>query len=136
MVGRVWPRHSHRGRPLNSVVRQHEVRLSNDLSPVANHLSSWARGVKCVRRLWIYGSRARGDSGPDSDLDVAVEIDPIGNDESAEVSFISTASQWRSELEPYIPFKLHLQWYDPEGSYVEVQRGVEKSGVLVYERAV
>ena len=23
MVGRVWPRHRHRGRPLNSVVRQH-----------------------------------------------------------------------------------------------------------------
>lgn len=112
------------------------MRLSNDLRPIAQQLSSWAHRVECVRRLWIYGSRARGDSGPESDLDVAVEIDPIGNDETAEVSFISTASQWRSELEPHIPFKLHLQWYDPAGSYVEVQRGVETSGVLVYERAV
>ena len=23
MVGRVWPRHGHRGRPLNSIVRRH-----------------------------------------------------------------------------------------------------------------
>jgi len=26
MVGRVWPRHRHRGRPLNSAVRTHEMR--------------------------------------------------------------------------------------------------------------
>jgi hypothetical protein len=25
MVGRVWPRHGHRGRPLNSVVRHHQM---------------------------------------------------------------------------------------------------------------
>jgi len=85
--------------------------------------------------VWIYGSRARGDHGPMSDLDVAVEIDPIGTDETAQVSFISTSWQWRSELEPRIPFKLHLQWYDPKGSYPPVQRGVESSGILVYERA-
>jgi predicted nucleotidyltransferase len=112
------------------------MRLSNDLHPIAQQLSSWARHVACVRRLWIYGSRARGDAGPQSDLDVAVEIDPIGNDETPDVSFIATASQWRAELAPNIPFKLHLQWYDPAGSYPEVQRGVETSGVLVYERAV
>jgi predicted nucleotidyltransferase len=111
------------------------MRLSNDLREVAEHLSSWARGNECVRRLWIYGSRARGDSGTHSDLDVAVEIDPIGNDETADVSFISAAAQWRAQLEPHIPFKLHLEWYDPSGSNAAVRRGVHASGVLVYERA-
>ncbi len=112
------------------------MHLPNDLHAVAQQLSSWASSVPCVRRLWIYGSRIRGDNRPNSDLDVALEIDPNGNDETAEVSFISTASAWRAQLKPHIPFKLHLQWYDSEGSYVEVQRGVEASGVLVYERAV
>jgi hypothetical protein len=28
MVGRVWPRHGHRGRPLNSVVRPHDTHHS------------------------------------------------------------------------------------------------------------
>jgi hypothetical protein len=29
-----------------------------------------------VTKLTIFGSRARGDAGPDSDLDVLIEIDP------------------------------------------------------------
>ena len=32
-----------------------------------------ARGV---RRVAVFGSVARGDSGPDSDIDIMVEIDP------------------------------------------------------------
>ena len=31
-----------------------------------------------VTRLAVFGSRARGDARPDSDLDVLVEIDPRG----------------------------------------------------------
>jgi hypothetical protein len=29
MVGRVWPRHGHRGRPLNSVDRRHQAASAN-----------------------------------------------------------------------------------------------------------
>src|ERR1700694_3601670 len=35
-----------------------------------------ARGV---RRAAVFGSVARGDSGPDSDIDIMVEIDPEAN---------------------------------------------------------
>ncbi len=34
MVGRVWPRHWHRGRPLNSVVRRHCKTVSDQPPPV------------------------------------------------------------------------------------------------------
>jgi hypothetical protein len=40
MVGRVWPRHSGGGRPLNSVVRRHvpyEIAFSKVLVPPGNH---------------------------------------------------------------------------------------------------
>jgi len=32
--------------------------------------------VRGVRRAAVFGSVARGDSGPDSDIDIMVEIDP------------------------------------------------------------
>jgi len=31
-VGRVWPRHGHRGRPLNSVVRRHQKRVMRQIT--------------------------------------------------------------------------------------------------------
>lgn len=112
------------------------MQLSDELRPVALELTAWAHRTACVRRVWIFGSRARGDHTRTSDVDVALDIDPVGNDESAEVSFIATAWKWRDELDARIPYKLHLQWYDPSGSTPPVQRGVETSGILVYERAV
>ena len=37
MVGRVWPRHGHRGRPLNSVVRHQAVQME---APVKSEIAS------------------------------------------------------------------------------------------------
>lgn len=86
-----------------------------------------------MRRLWIYGSRAKGTAEAESDLDVAVEIDPVGNDEDICTSFVTEANGWRSELQPLLPYKLHLEWYDCTNKLV--WDGVNSAGILVYERA-
>jgi predicted nucleotidyltransferase len=84
--------------------------------------------------MWIYGSRAKGNHKLTSDLDIAIDIEAVGSDESPMISYINMAAHWRSELKPIVPFEVDLEWWDP--SNIVVSRGVDSSGVLVYERAV
>lgn len=38
-------------------------------------LTAWAAKEPLVGRLWLFGSRAREQHRPDSDVDVAIELD-------------------------------------------------------------
>ena len=108
--------------------------LPRGLEPEAKTLVAWASGKPFVRRLWVYGSRAGTSARSDSDLDVALEVDPIGNDEDALTSFVDECSGWEAELQPQLRHRLHLEWYDPLGTNVPVRDGVHESGILIYER--
>lgn len=107
--------------------------LADDLRPVAETLRVWASAKPFVRRMWIYGSRAKGTSTAESDLDVALQIDSVGNDETSYTSFVYEAKGWRSELQLCLPYELHLKWYDSTNA--PVRDGVDSAGILVYERA-
>jgi uncharacterized protein len=107
--------------------------VTDELRPAAQALRSWGSSKPFVRRLWIYGSRAKGTAREDSDLDVAVEIEPVGNDEESYTSFVSEANGWRTELQPMLTYKLHLKWYDRVNK--PVWDGVNSAGILVFERA-
>jgi hypothetical protein len=50
MVGRFWPRHRHRGRPLNSVVRTHEKHRGTSFPKLTRpYRSPPIRGFGCSR---------------------------------------------------------------------------------------
>ena len=53
MVGRVWPRHRHRGRPLNSVVRQPMIDWKRLLESKENAVAFEPKDM--VRELEAYG---------------------------------------------------------------------------------
>jgi predicted nucleotidyltransferase len=103
-----------------------------ELRPAAQAWVGWATTKPFIRRLWIFGSRARGQGRPDSDLNVAVEIDPVGTDENAYTSFVHDAGNWRAELQPLLTYNLHLKWYDQSNQ--PVWNGVNSDGIPVYER--
>ena len=44
-----------------------------------NRLIDWARAHERIDRLYVFGSRARGDNRPDSDIDIMVEFDPTAH---------------------------------------------------------
>lgn len=80
-----------------------------DLEDAKHALRFWAEGKPFVRRLWIFGSRAKGMQSPKSDLDVAVDFDPVGNDEDCVTTWTFEGERWTEELQRSLPWRLQLE---------------------------
>lgn len=105
---------------------------------IAKLLAQWARRHPLVMRVHIFGSRVRGDHRPDSDIDIAVELDPTqfqGSDESGgRATWMFEKAAWKEELQALIPHKVQLERYH-ENQTPTVGRGLTQSSRLIYEKA-
>lgn len=109
--------------------------IALELQPIAESLRVWASNELDLLHVWIYGSRAKGQASPESDLDVAVEVIPRDGETCDDV-FTCAAEDWRSKLAPLVaPHELDLKLYDKSGRREKVRRAVDEYGILVYERA-
>jgi predicted nucleotidyltransferase len=101
-----------------------------------NHvLREWASATPCVRKVWIFGSRAKGTFQDGSDLDVAVQIDPVNPDETPYASWFHEKAEWHAQLQLRLRVKLDLEWFDPNGSTPTIAKALSEGGVVIYERA-
>ncbi len=98
-------------------------------------LRSWAEKKPCIRRVLIYGSHCKGMQHDGSDLDVAVELDPLPGDSGPFATWIGEAEKWRRELIPLVGNRLQLEWHDLHGKTPTVSGGLKECCLLVYERA-
>jgi predicted nucleotidyltransferase len=79
-------------------------------------LAAWAANQPEILWLFVFGSRARDDARPDSDLDLAFELDD--SRESQLTVLVCNSGQWQRELSALTGLQvrdLHL-WDDPEVS--------------------
>lgn len=107
------------------------------LAEMKTLLSTWAAEKPLVSRLWLFGSRVRGDHRPDSDVDVAIELDMSavkGVDESGGMAtWAFDATPWKPELEGLLSLLVDLQRYKAGETNI-IQSGIDKSSLLVYEK--
>lgn len=108
--------------------------MSRDLERAAAVLRAWAKTTPSVRHVYLYGSRISGESRSESDLDVAIDLDPQPSDRNPMATFSSQARQWGAQLKGRTPFELDIQILDANNT-PQVRRGVESTGVLIYVRA-
>jgi predicted nucleotidyltransferase len=74
-------------------------------------IRSWAERKAIVKRVWLYGSRVRGNHNPDSDLDVAIEHDTAPGDSNAFTTAICERKKWIDELQPTTIHELDIYSY-------------------------
>jgi uncharacterized protein len=103
---------------------------------IRNATVSWAESVPRVRRVWVFGSRAEGKPRPDSDIDIAVELEPVVDSEEALPYWIAYSEKWQSQLQRELAYPVDLDWFDPDGSTPRIQAALDKGAILVYERAL
>lgn len=98
------------------------------------NIVDWAGSREEIRRVWLYGSRARGDHRDDSDMDLAIEFE-IDDPDEAMAKWIF----WKKEFFRYptliVGPKLHLQPYHPDWDDEKVGPGVKNDGVILYDSA-
>lgn len=113
------------------------VVLSGEILNFREIISEWAVEKPLVKRVWIFGSRVRGNHREDSDLDVAIEINSAairGEDYSGGfATYAFESKSWCNELNDLIGLDVDLQFYK-EGETKTIQIALDFSSVVVYEK--
>lgn len=102
---------------------------------LADSIARWAAEHLEVRRVWLFGSRAKGSHRPDSDVDIAIELEPVADSEETITQWIAHCDSWEAQLQRLSVQKIDLEWFDPDGSTPSIEAGLNEAKVLVYERA-
>ncbi|KTE06359.1 hypothetical protein ATE71_16750 [Sphingopyxis sp. H115] len=95
----------------------------------------WAQKHHEIVRVYLYGSRARGDDRADSDIDLATVMDAPDTDKAYSM-WSGFKSHFDEAPDLHLSSAVHLEWYEKNAGLEKVGNGVEKDGVLLFERQI
>ena len=106
---------------------------SQNISEIKRIIQKWAEKYSLIRRIYIFGSRARDDFNEKSDLDIAIEFFNCPRDESLWVTGFFETPKLRNKLQKLLSnYKVQLEHFHPIRT-PHIKMGVERSSILIYE---
>lgn len=96
----------------------------NDIKTILDQI---AQRAKCydIDKIILFGSRARGDNKPKSDIDIAVYGSLTHREEAAYDDYV------KDEIETLLKFDIV---FVNENTSAELIKNIEKDGVVIYEK--
>jgi predicted nucleotidyltransferase len=95
-------------------------------------LKRWAGSNDSIHQLWLFGSRAKGTSRSDSDIDIAVEMmPPDGKHNWALANYVQFFDDWKEELRRAVDWPVSLTAIGPN---FDMDAEVRKTGVCLWHR--
>jgi predicted nucleotidyltransferase len=97
-----------------------------------DQIVSWARDTSAVDELWLFGSRAKGTSRPDSDVDIAVSLMPAKrNNDWALGDYLALSQIWQRRLKTIVGRHVSLTAIVPN---TPADTEVRSTGVMLWCR--
>jgi predicted nucleotidyltransferase len=92
-------------------------------------LASWAAAHPRIRRVWFFDGSAKRNARSDTDLDIAIEMEPVADSEETIAHWIAHAEEWQTQLEECVGTSVDLEWFDPD-----VDAPLGDKAILAYDR--
>jgi predicted nucleotidyltransferase len=88
-------------------------------------IRQWAARTNSVREVWLFGSRTKGTSRPDSDVDIGIYLmPPTERSDWALALYTAEGDDWQRELTRLLGKRVSLEAVRPgDPGHEEVQAG-------------
>ncbi len=98
-----------------------------------NAIVHWAEQHPIIRKVILFGSRARGTQSANSDFDLAIQVFPASPHHYAQLAYMDWKERRVEDLEAALNQKVQLEWFAP-GAGLAIERSIKDEGVTVYFR--
>ena len=108
--------------------------MNISIDSIREKVSVWATSYPEILRIILFGSQARGDSKPNSDVDLAFEVEGISGEE-AYTTYCCEKEKWEMELESILGRHVSMVRKTDNGK-PELQESIECDGKVIYEKSI